>query len=106
MSCLEDYSYIIRDSPNRMIDQGNGKSSEVIDTIRFTGRTVGEFKTLVFTKHYLSTNKLKELANVNAEHTITDKDLYVLYDEEIMADECEIEYCLNTRYKPLIVYVP
>jgi len=43
---------------------------------------------------------------VNAEHTLTDKDLYVLHKEEILADDFEIEYCLNTQYEPLIVYVP
>lgn len=105
MSCLEDYTFILRDSPNRMADH-NSARGEVIDTIRFTGRTVAEFKHQVFTKHYLSTNKLRELANVNAEHTITDKDLYVLHREEILADDFEIEYCTNTHLDPLIVYVP
>jgi hypothetical protein len=106
MNCLEDYFYIVRDSPNRMADHFGGNKHEPVETIRFTGRTIAEFKTQVFTKHYLSTNKLKELANVNAEHTLTDKDLYVLHKEEILADDFEIEYCLNTQYEPLIVYVP
>ncbi len=43
MSCLEDYTFILRDSPNRMADH-NSARGEVIDTIRFTGRTVAEFK--------------------------------------------------------------
>ncbi len=95
MSCLEDYTFILRDSPNRMADQSH--RGEVVDTIRFTGRTIAEFKNLVFAKHYLSTNKLREMANVNSEHTITDKDLYVLHKEEILNDDFEIEYCLNTH---------
>jgi hypothetical protein len=37
------------------------------------------------------------MANVNSEHTITDKDLYVLHKEEILNDDFEIEYCLNTH---------
>jgi hypothetical protein len=104
MSCLEDYCFILRDSPNRLADHAG--SRELCDTIRFTGRTIAEFKAQVFSKHYLNTNRLKELANVNAEHTLTDKDLYVLYREEILGDDFEIEYCLNTHLEPLIVYVP
>ena len=68
-------------------------------TVRFLGRTIGEFKHIIFHAHFISTK-------LASEKNITQKDLEVLHDGEILDDDLDIEYCIDTQENPLVVYVP
>ena len=68
-------------------------------TVRFLGRTIGEFKHIIFHAHFISTK-------MASEKNITQKDLEVLHDGDILDDDFDIEYCINTHENPLVVYVP
>ena len=49
MATLEDYQYVISDIYNTDIRLLQSH------TLRFLGRTVGEFKNIIFNKHFLET---------------------------------------------------
>ena len=40
------------------------------------------------------------------EKNINVTDLEIIHGGEILEDRAEIEYCINTEYNPLVVYVP
>ena len=92
MECLEDYCYLLREKcvPAESLER---------QTVRFLGRTIGEFKNQIFDLHYIQTGLASE-KNINV------TDLEIIHGGEILEDRAEIEYCINTEFNPLVVYVP
>jgi hypothetical protein len=110
-SCvLEDYYYILRDHSKR-------NTNEVPKQIRFTGRKISEFKHEIFIKNFaylrsaiaasISNSTLNNYANYEGYSgpngqlaglgigCLTDKDLEVLYNGQIMDNDDEMEYCFT-----------
>ena len=92
MECLEDYCYILREKcvPAETLEK---------HTARFLGRTIGEFKLQIFDLHYKQTG-------LASDKNIQLCDLEIIHNGEILGDQAEIEYCINTETNPLVVYVP
>lgn len=89
---LEEYYYVIKQQAR---DHNHFPVS-----IRFTGRTVAEFKNEIFTVE----------GALNQQPNITYRDLELIYNDrrnmQIMNDDDEMEYCISTPENPLIVFLP
>lgn len=84
MNTLEDYLYVLRDIYNTDL------STLQRHTIRFLGRTVGEFKQLIFNKHYIE---------ISSDMHIQCKDIEIVQSSngEILDNDTDLEYCLSTE---------
>ena len=89
---LEEYYYVIK-------QQARECSSYPV-AVRFTGRTVSEFKTEVFACE----------PSLHSVPNITHRDLELIYNDRwnqhILGEDDEMEYCITTPENPLIVFLP
>lgn len=85
---LEEFYYMVKQQARENMHQAV--------PIRFTGRTASEFKQEIFNIE----------PAVQAVTNITFRDLELLYNNQILGDDDEMEYCLTTYEKPLLVFIP
>ena len=96
---LEDFFYTLRDDSveKKQRTHHQHHPQQPVYQIRFHQKTVAEFKTTIFNQHYGSRALVLQ---------ITPKDLEIIYRAQVLENDFDMEYCIDTIQTPLQVYVP